>query len=132
MVLHGVFIGDPLLDNGVGHQCTRDPDKHMEQGLYNGFKEMEMKVLIDYTNNEMKALNRHFNMVLEEVMETWADLANKDRFIYKMFLKGDSVVLINRLRPEMKEIDVVYQIILDSFFGIVSFKSISTVHLRRL
>ena len=30
-----------------------------------------MKVLIEYTTNEMEALNRHFNMVLEEVMETW-------------------------------------------------------------
>ena len=43
----------------------------------------------------MKVLERHFNMVLDEVMETWAeqcqmgdtretvDLANNDRFIYK-------------------------------------------------
>ena len=30
-----------------------------------------MQVLIDYTNNEMKVLERHFNMVLEEVMEMW-------------------------------------------------------------
>ena len=33
-----------------------------------------MKVLIEYTNNEMEALNRHFNMVLEEVMEMWTEL----------------------------------------------------------
>ena len=32
-----------------------------------------MKVLFEYTNNEMKALNRHFNMVLEEVMEAWTE-----------------------------------------------------------
>ena len=32
-----------------------------------------MKVLIDYTNNERIALDRHFNMVLELVMETWAE-----------------------------------------------------------
>ena len=32
-----------------------------------------MKVLIDYTNNERIALDRHFNMVLEEVMDTWAE-----------------------------------------------------------
>ena len=32
-----------------------------------------MKVLLKYTNNEMKALDRHFSMVLEEVMETWAE-----------------------------------------------------------
>ena len=32
-----------------------------------------MKVLIEYTNDEMEALNRHFNMVLEEVMETWTE-----------------------------------------------------------
>ena len=59
-----------------------------------------MKVLIKYTNNQMKALDRHFNLVLEEFMETWAeqcqmgktretaDLANTDRFIAKTFLKG--------------------------------------------
>ena len=78
-----------------------------------------MKFLIDYINNEMKALERHFDMVLQEVMETWAeqcqmgvtketaDLANNDGFISKMFLKGDLVVLILRLRPEIEENDTV-------------------------
>ena len=31
-----------------------------------------------------------------------ADLAHKDRFISKMFLQGDSVILTIRLRPEME------------------------------
>ena len=33
-----------------------------------------MKVIIGYTNKEIEALNRHFNMVLEEVMEMWTEL----------------------------------------------------------
>ena len=53
-------------------------------------------------------------MVIEEVTETWveqckmgktrkkADLAHKHRFISRMFLQGDSVELIIRLRLEME------------------------------
>ena len=49
---------------------------------------------------------RHFNMVLEDVKEMWTELpktgkgrkkANpvaKDRFISKMFVRGDSVILV--------------------------------------
>ena len=60
-------------------------------------------------NNEMEALNRHFNMVLEEVMETWTELCqmrkprakteqlDNDRFTSEMSTKGDSVILTIRL-----------------------------------
>jgi small nuclear ribonucleoprotein D2 len=52
--------------------------------------------------------NRHFNMVLENVKEMWTEIpktgkgqkkakpVNKDRYISKMFLRGDSVILVIR------------------------------------
>ena len=54
----------------------------------------------------VKAINRHCNIVLEGVKEMWTDLpktgkgkkkakpVNKDRFISKMFLRGDLVIPI--------------------------------------
>jgi len=69
------------------------------------------QVLINCRNNRkllgrVKAFDRHCNMVLENVKEMWTDLprtgkgkkkakpVNKDRFISKMFLRGDSVILV--------------------------------------
>lgn len=69
------------------------------------------QVLISCRNNRkllarVKAFDRHFNMVLENVREVWTEKgqkgkgkkksapANKDRFISKMFLRGDSVILV--------------------------------------
>ena len=66
-----------------------------------------MKILINCTNNKrllgrLKAFDRHFNMVLEVGIEMWteqhkqgrnkgrAELIHKDRFISKMFPRGDS------------------------------------------
>merc|ERR1712083_1178022 len=71
------------------------------------------QVLINCRNNKkllgrVKAFNRHCNMVLENVTEMWTETpkvgkgkkkaaqVNKDRFISKMFLRGDSVVLVLR------------------------------------
>ena len=71
------------------------------------------QVLINCRNNRkllarVKAFDRHFNMVLENVKEMWTEApktgkgkakakpVNKDRFISKMFLRGDSVILILR------------------------------------
>ncbi|RKO99884.1 hypothetical protein CXG81DRAFT_13913 [Caulochytrium protostelioides] len=71
------------------------------------------QVLINCRNNRkllarVKAFDRHFNMVLENVKEMWTELpktgkgqkrakpVNKDRFISKMFLRGDSVILVLR------------------------------------
>jgi len=53
----------------------------------------------------MKAFDRHCNMILENVKEMWTETprtadgkkgkpVNKDRFISKMFLRGDSVILV--------------------------------------
>jgi small nuclear ribonucleoprotein D2 len=69
------------------------------------------QVLISCRNNRkllarVKAFDRHFNMVLENVREVWTEKGrrgkgkkkavptNKDRFISKMFLRGDSVILV--------------------------------------
>jgi small nuclear ribonucleoprotein (snRNP)-like protein len=53
-------------------------------------------------------ISRHFNMVLENVKEMWTEIpktgkgqkkakpVNKDRYISKMFLRGDSVILVIR------------------------------------
>ena len=70
-------------------------------------------VLINLRNNRkllarVKAFDRHMNMVLEGVTEMWTERAgsgagkgkkkargvNKDRLIAKMFLRGDSVMLV--------------------------------------
>jgi small nuclear ribonucleoprotein D2 len=71
------------------------------------------QVLINCRNNKkllgrVKAFDRHCNMVLENVTEMWTEVprtgkgkkkvkpVNKDRVISKMFLRGDSVVLVLR------------------------------------
>lgn len=71
------------------------------------------QVLINCRNNRkllgrVKAFDRHCNMVLENVKEMWTEVpksgkgkqkskpVNKDRFISKMFLRGDSVIIVLR------------------------------------
>lgn len=71
------------------------------------------QILINCRNNRkllarVKAFDRHCNMVLEDVKEFWSEVpksgkgkkkmkpVNKDRFISKMFLRGDSVILVIR------------------------------------
>jgi len=71
------------------------------------------QVLINCRNNKkllgrVKAFDRHCNMVLESVKEMWTEVPkagkgkkkakaiNKDRFISKMFLRGDSVIVVLR------------------------------------
>jgi small nuclear ribonucleoprotein D2 len=72
-----------------------------------------IQVLINCRNNHkllarVKAFDRHCNMVLENVKEMWTEVpktgkgskkgrpVNKDRYISKMFLRGDSVILVLR------------------------------------
>merc|ERR1719253_2547754 len=74
---------------------------------------MNTQVLINCRNNKkllgrVKAFDRHCNMVLENVKEMWTEVpktgkgkakakaVNKDRFISKMFLRGDSVIVVLR------------------------------------
>ncbi|CAH8628246.1 unnamed protein product [Heterobilharzia americana] len=71
------------------------------------------QVLINCRNNKkllarVKAFDRHCNMVLENVKEMWTEVprpgkgrkkskpVNKDRFISKLFLRGDSVIIVLR------------------------------------
>ncbi|KAJ8510671.1 hypothetical protein OPV22_001105 [Ensete ventricosum] len=71
------------------------------------------QVLINCRNNKkllgrVRAFDRHCNMVLENVREMWTEIpktgkgkkkalpVNKDRFISKMFLRGDSVIIVLR------------------------------------
>jgi small nuclear ribonucleoprotein D2 len=70
------------------------------------------QILINCRNNRkllgrVKAFDRHCNMVLENVKEMWTETPkkgkgkkakpiNKERYIAKMFLRGDSVILILR------------------------------------
>eukprot|EP00243_Klebsormidium_subtile_P013717 TRINITY_DN9269_c0_g1_i1.p1 TRINITY_DN9269_c0_g1~~TRINITY_DN9269_c0_g1_i1.p1 ORF type:complete len:110 (-),score=23.35 TRINITY_DN9269_c0_g1_i1:232-561(-) len=80
--------------------------------LYNSVKS-NSQVLINCRNNRkllgrVKAFDRHCNMVLENVKEMWTEVpktgkgqkkakpVNKDRFISKMFLRGDSVIIVLR------------------------------------
>merc|ERR1712183_738640 len=75
------------------------------------------QVLINCRNNRkllgrMKAFDRHCNMVLENVKEMWTENqkkkkgeakkkpVNRDRFISKMFLRGDSVIIVLK-NPKM-------------------------------
>lgn len=61
-------------------------------------------VIISLRNNHkiiarVKAFDRHCNMVLENVKELWTEkernqTVNKERFISKLFLRGDSVIVI--------------------------------------
>ncbi|KAJ2710874.1 Small nuclear ribonucleoprotein Sm D2 [Coemansia spiralis] len=71
------------------------------------------QILISLRNNHkllarIKAFDRHCNMVLENVKEMWTETPkagkgtkraapiNKDRFVSKMFLRGDSVIVVLR------------------------------------
>lgn len=67
-------------------------------------------VVISCRNNHkmvarVKAFDRHCNMVLENVKELWTESVkngkgkvvnsvSKERFVSKMFLRGDSVVIV--------------------------------------
>ena len=70
------------------------------------------QVLISCRNNHkilarVKAFDRHLNMVLENAYEMWTEVpkgnkgkksnpVNRERFTSKLFLRGDSVILVLR------------------------------------
>ena len=71
------------------------------------------QILVNVRNNHkllarVKAFDRHCNMVLENVKEVWTEVprtgkgkkkskpVNKERYVSKMFLRGDSVILVLR------------------------------------
>jgi len=86
------------------HEISQGPLSVLQQAVRNN-----TQILISLRNNKkllarVKAFDRHSNMVLENVKEMWTEIpkgknkkpVNKDRFISKMFLRGDSVILILR------------------------------------
>eukprot|EP01132_Coremiostelium_polycephalum_P003167 gene3167-3965_t len=92
----------------------KDDQKDLEKGPLSILTESvnnNTQVLINVRNNKkllgrVRAFDRHCNMVLENVKEMWTEVPkagkgkkkakpiNKDRFISKMFLRGDSVILV--------------------------------------
>lgn len=86
------------------YEISQGPLSVLQQSVRNS-----SQVLISLRNNKkllarVKAFDRHCNMVLENVKEMWTETpkgkgkkpVNKDRFISKMFLRGDSVILVLR------------------------------------
>ncbi|CAK6446743.1 unnamed protein product [Pipistrellus nathusii] len=88
-------------------EFTSGPRSGLTQSVKNN-----TQVLINCRNNKkllgcVKAFDRHCNMVLENVKEMWTEVpksgkgkkskpVNKDRYISKMFLRGDSVIVVLR------------------------------------
>jgi small nuclear ribonucleoprotein D2 len=66
------------------------------------------QVLISCRNNRkllgrVRAFDRHCNLVMESVREMWPEPVkkgkapvNKDRFISKLFVRGDSIIMVLR------------------------------------
>lgn len=88
------------------HEFNTGPLSVLTGSVKNG-----TQVLISCRNNRkllarVRAFDRHCNMVLENAHEFWTETSkggkgkvkggqiNKDRFISKMFLRGDSVILV--------------------------------------
>ena len=92
-----------------------DPNANLHTGplsLLSTAVSTSSPVLINLRNNRkllarVKAFDRHMNMLLEGVTEMWTERSsntgkgkkksrgvNKDRLIAKMFLRGDSVILV--------------------------------------
>ncbi|KAI4357487.1 hypothetical protein L6164_001434 [Bauhinia variegata] len=108
------------LAKSVGRPMEEDNVKNEEEEFNTGPLSVLMmsvknntQVLINCRNNRkllgrVRAFDRHCNMVLENVREMWTEVpktgkgkkkanpVNKDRFISKMFLRGDSVIIVLR------------------------------------
>ena len=97
------------------------PEETFSEGPLSLLKDAVKKnsqILVYCRNNRkilarIRAFDRHMNMVLENVCELWTELAkggkgkkaqakNKERFINKMFLRGDSVILVLKNPNESK------------------------------
>jgi small nuclear ribonucleoprotein D2 len=59
----------------------------------------------------VKAFDRHCNMVMEDVKESWTEIpkgkgataVNRDRNIGKLFVRGDSVVIVAKNPGDAKQ-----------------------------
>ena len=105
------------------------PEETFHEGPLSLLKEAVKKnnqILIYCRNNRkilarVRAFDRHMNMVLENVMEIWSEVSkggkgkkkkelhNRERFVSKMFLRGDSVIIVlknpNEKQSEFKDDD---------------------------
>ena len=98
------------------------PEETFHEGPLSLLKEAVKKnsqILIYCRNNRkilsrIRAFDRHMNMVLENVCEIWTELSkgksgkkaqtkNRERYINKMFLRGDSVILVLKNPNEAEE-----------------------------
>jgi small nuclear ribonucleoprotein D2 len=97
------------------------PEETFHEGPLSVLKEAVKKnsqILIYCRNNrkilgKIRAFDRHMNMVLETVCEIWTEISkskgkkaqpkNRERFIGKMFLRGDSVILVVKNTNEKSE-----------------------------
>lgn len=78
--------------------------KHGPMSLINDALHSRTPIIISLRNNHkiiarVKAFDRHCNMVLENVKELWTEknskeTINRERFISKLFLRGDSVIVV--------------------------------------
>jgi small nuclear ribonucleoprotein D2 len=95
---------------GSGTGANQDLKSGPFSVLYNAVRS-NTQVLINVRNNHkilgrVKAYDRHMNLLLEDVKEMWTEFSkggknktkgtsmNKDRYVSKMFLRGDSVILV--------------------------------------
>ncbi|KAM1127806.1 hypothetical protein ACFX13_038553 [Malus domestica] len=103
----------------IFYNCLSHGIKNEEEEFNNGRLSVLLmsvknntQVLINCRNNRkllgrVRAFDRHCNMVLENVREMWTEVpktgkgkkkaqsVNKDRFMSKMFLRGDCVSLLS-------------------------------------
>merc|ERR1712029_1297253 len=110
----------PIMNKAKSEMTPEELERHEEEEFNTGPLSVltqsvknNTQVLINCRNNKkllgrVKAFVRHCNMVLEGVKEMWTELprtgkgkkkakpVNKDRYINKMFLSGDSVILVLR------------------------------------
>ncbi|CEM27624.1 unnamed protein product [Vitrella brassicaformis CCMP3155] len=101
-----------MTDKDKTDTANRDaPEEGPLSVLFQSVKD-NAQVLINCRNNRkiiarVKAFDRHCNMVLEQVREMWteypkgsgkkkAKAVNKERYISRLFLRGDSVIIVLR------------------------------------
>merc|ERR1712217_771418 len=111
-------MGEKKKRSTIQNLNTNNFEKKEEEKLKSGPLSLIMtsvkansEVLISCRNNKkllgrIKAFDRHMNLILENVKEMWSEVTksqngqklsnpvNKDRFINKLFLRGDSVPLV--------------------------------------
>ncbi|CEP21864.1 Probable small nuclear ribonucleoprotein Sm D2 Short=Sm-D2; AltName: Full=snRNP core protein D2 [Cyberlindnera jadinii] len=98
-------LTDAELERLEEYEFANGPMSVLQDAVQNG-----TQVLISCRNNHkllatVRAFDRHSNMVLENVKELWTENTRnangkkkvavpRERFVSKMFLRGDSVIVI--------------------------------------